>query len=46
VTIACSSGTYARSIAQNLGVQLGVPALALHILRTKVGEHSIAKTLR
>ena len=41
VKISCSSGTYARSIAQGLGRELGVPALALHILRTKVGEYDI-----
>lgn len=46
INFACSSGTYARSIAQNLGIQLGVPALALHIFRTKVGEHDISKSLR
>ena len=37
-------GTYARSIAHKLGTQLGVPALALHILRTKVGEFTIEKS--
>lgn len=46
VHISCSSGTYARSIAHGLGQELGVPALALHILRTKVGEYDIAKSLR
>lgn len=46
VKISCSSGTYARSIAHGLGEQLGVPALALHILRTKVGEYSIQKSLK
>ncbi len=46
VTLSCSSGTYARSIASELGTRLGVPALALHILRTKVGEYSVAKSLR
>lgn len=46
VSISCSSGTYARSIAQGLGEKLGVPALAIRILRTKVGEHDISKSLR
>jgi tRNA pseudouridine55 synthase len=46
VSIACSSGTYARSIAQGLGEKLGVPALALRILRTKAGEYEIDKALR
>lgn len=46
VRIDCTSGTYARSIAHGLGQELGVPALALHILRTKVGEYSVEKSLR
>jgi tRNA pseudouridine55 synthase len=46
VKIECTSGTYARSIAHGLGKELGVPALALHILRTKVGEYSVEKSLK
>ena len=46
IKISCSSGTYARSIANGLGEKLGVPALALHILRTKVGEYDVSKALR
>ncbi len=46
VKISCSSGTYARSIAHGLGQDLGVPALALHILRTKVGEYEHTKSLK
>ena len=46
VHISCSSGTYARSIANGLGNYLGTPALALHILRTKVGEYEVGKSLR
>ena len=46
IKISCSSGTYARSIANGLGEKLGVPALALHILRTKVGDFDISKSLR
>ncbi len=46
VRIECTSGTYARSIAHGLGKELGVPALALHILRTKVGEYSVEKSLK
>ncbi len=46
IQIECSSGTYARSIANELGKRLGVPALALHILRTKVGEYDVAHALR
>ena len=46
VRIECTSGTYARSVAHGLGVELGVPALALHILRTKVGDYSSDKSLK
>lgn len=46
VRVSCSSGTYVRSIANRLGEHLEVPALALHILRTKVGEFDIKKALR
>jgi tRNA pseudouridine(55) synthase len=46
IQISCSSGTYARSIASGLGNYLKIPALALHILRTKVGEFEIQKSLK
>ena len=46
VRISCSSGTYARSIAHGLGQGMGVPALALHILRTRVGNYPMEKSLR
>ena len=37
--VSCSSGVYVRSIANDLGKELGTPALALNIKRTKVGEY-------
>jgi len=46
VEVSCSSGTYVRSIAHGLGAELGVPALALHILRTKVGEYEVERAMR
>lgn len=46
IKISCSSGVYARSIAHGLGKNLGVPALALHILRTKVGDYAVEKSLK
>lgn len=46
IKISCSSGTYARSIAHGMGQDLGVPALALHILRTKVGDYEVSKSLK
>ncbi len=46
IKISCSSGTYARSIAHTMGQNLGVPSLALHILRTKVGDYEVSKSLK
>ncbi len=37
--ILCGSGVYVRSIAHELGIALGIPALALKIVRTKVGDY-------
>ncbi len=40
IEVACSSGTYMRTLAENLGKKLGVPALALKIVRTKIGNNA------
>lgn len=42
VDLSVSSGFYVRQYAYDLGLSLGVPALALSILRTRVGEFSIS----
>ncbi len=39
--IKCSSGTYVRVIAHELGQALGVPALAMRIKRTQIGDYTI-----
>lgn len=39
--ILCGSGVYVRGIANKLGKSLGIPALALNIKRTKIGEFTI-----
>ncbi len=39
--VSCGSGTYMRVLAEEIGQKLGVPALALGIKRTKVGNYSI-----
>ena len=39
--IACSSGTYIRSLVNELGKQCGTGAIALDIIRTKVGEYHL-----
>ncbi|HEY4483672.1 MAG TPA: hypothetical protein VI752_00660 [Candidatus Paceibacterota bacterium] len=38
VVVEASSGTYMRVLAENIGAELGVPALAYSIKRTKVGD--------
>jgi tRNA pseudouridine55 synthase len=38
--VSCSSGTYIRGLAENLGRDIGTGALALSIKRTKVGEYN------
>jgi tRNA pseudouridine55 synthase len=44
VSIHCSSGTYVRSLAHELGEQLGVPALAMRILRTRAGTFKVRQS--
>jgi tRNA U55 pseudouridine synthase TruB len=44
ISIHCSTGTYVRSIANELGERLGVPALAMRILRTRVGKHKVKQS--
>lgn len=39
--ITCSSGTYVRSIAHELGKKLKTGAIALSIKRTKIGDYSL-----
>ncbi|HSW88137.1 MAG TPA: hypothetical protein VLG12_03165 [Candidatus Saccharimonadales bacterium] len=39
--ISCSSGTYIRAFAHNLGKQLQTNAIALGITRTKVGDYNL-----
>lgn len=41
VTVHCSSGTYIRSLARDLGERLGTGAYLERLRRTKVGEYSV-----
>lgn len=41
IKIACSSGTYVRGIVNNLGKKVGIGAVALKIVRTRIGEHTM-----
>lgn len=46
VRVQCSSGVYMRVLAERLGVALGYPALALSIVRTKVGETGLDQCVK
>ena len=46
ISITCSSGTYMRVIANEIGRQFGLPSCAFSIKRTKVGKWGIKKALR
>lgn len=41
IRVVCGSGTYMRVIAHDIGEMLGIPALACHIKRTKIGDFSL-----
>lgn len=41
IRVSCGSGVYVRVLANDIGKSLGVPALALHIKRTKIGKFSL-----
>ncbi|MBP9690738.1 hypothetical protein KBD81_01520 [Candidatus Woesebacteria bacterium] len=44
-TISCSSGTYVRSIAHELGKRLGTGGIAYFIKRTRIGEFALGEAL-
>jgi tRNA pseudouridine55 synthase len=41
-----SSGSYVRSIANEIGKALGIPSFALRILRTRNGRFGLADSKR
>jgi len=43
IKVFCTSGTYMRSLANNIGIKIGVPALALNIRRIRVGDYILTK---
>jgi tRNA pseudouridine55 synthase len=47
IRVVCSSGTYIRALAQDIGEKLGVGAYLIQLTRTRVGEYKIedSKTL-
>lgn len=44
--ITCSSGTYIRSFAHNLGKKLHTSAMTLHIKRTHIGNHNLQDAIK
>lgn len=40
-TVGCSKGTYIRSLAHDIGIELGVGAYLTNLRRTKIGEYSV-----
>ncbi|GAG55226.1 unnamed protein product, partial [marine sediment metagenome] len=44
--ITCSSGTYIRSLARDLGKVLNTSGILVSLVRTRVGEHQIEDSLR
>ena len=40
-TVGCSKGTYIRSLAHDIGMELGVGAYLMNLRRTKIGQYSI-----
>jgi len=46
IEISCSSGTYMRSIVNDLGEKTNCPATCLRITRTRVGEYSIKDAIK
>lgn len=42
----CSSGTYVRQLVHELGKELGCGAITVSIVRTKLGNYDVKKTLR
>ena len=43
IEVHCSSGTYMRSLAYNIGKNMTMPCLAYNIKRTQIGPHNLPK---
>lgn len=46
ISVDCSSGTYIRSLANNIGNEMNTPSLAQDIFRTRVGNFSVSDSLQ
>ena len=45
LTVSCSTGTYIRSLARDLGEKLGCGAYMAELRRTKIGDYSVTKAV-
>jgi tRNA pseudouridine55 synthase len=45
IRVVCSSGTYVRSLARDLGIQLGCGAMVFCLRRTRVGSFGVEKAI-
>ena len=43
VEMECGKGTYARSVAEEIGKRLGLPATLKDLVRTKIGKYTLSK---
>lgn len=46
ITISCSTGTYIRSIANDLGKKLNTSAILINLKRTKVGKYGLKGSMK
>jgi tRNA pseudouridine55 synthase len=46
LTITCGKGTYIRSLAHDLGRDLGVGAVLTNLVRTRIGNYTADKAIR
>lgn len=44
IEMKCSKGTYARSVAEEIGMRLGQPATLQNLTRTKIGDFDISQS--
>lgn len=46
IEVSCSTGTYIRTLAQDIGQKLGVGAYCEHLRRTKIGQYIVEDAIK
>ncbi|MEX1015041.1 MAG: tRNA pseudouridine(55) synthase TruB, partial [Candidatus Paceibacterota bacterium] len=46
IRVLCSSGTYIRTLAEDIGKKLNTGAYLTKLIRTKVGEHKVEDSIK